>query len=85
MKENIKLKVIGIQRRYCGKSTEVKLYHAIEEAEKAEREKISEIVDSILSPELRCIKKEEDPDNCSCVVCVRNTFRNDLKRRIKDD
>lgn len=28
---------------------------------------------------LKCIRDEVDPDSCSCIACVRDTMRNDIK------
>lgn len=35
--------------------------------------------------ELGCIRNEKNPDNCSCIGCVRDTMRNDIKRIFKQN
>lgn len=34
---------------------------------------------------LECIRDEKNPDNCSCIACVRDTMRNDIKRILKQN
>lgn len=34
---------------------------------------------------LGCIRDESDPDNCSCIACVRDSMRNEIKRIISDE
>lgn len=44
-------------------------------------EGFKKIVEGILP--LGCIRKEKDPDNCSCIGCVRQTMRNEVTKELK--
>ena len=43
---------------------------------------VNEMVENVLP--LLCMRDEKDPDNCSCIACVRDTMRNEVKRILKN-
>ena len=68
------------KKRFNTKYDGYTLYH-----ERDVKQAVKEAYDEINNWQtLECIKNEFDPDNCSCIACVRDSMRLGIKQIFKD-